>query len=196
VGETTFVGLPLFTAGSVMTPRPATEQLVAAALDRIGGGPARVVDVGTGSGAIAIAIAHAVPASVVWATDNSRSAVTLAEANVRRHELQDQVTVVHGDLIEPVPGPIDLVVANLPYLPIADAANYPELAGEPSAALFGAADGLGAYRRLLEACKARLASDAGVVIQLHRSVFAASVSELHRLRALLDGFTPRLAAAA
>jgi len=179
-----------------MTPRPATEQLVAAALDRIGGRPARVVDVGTGSGAIAIAIARAAPASEVWATDNSRSAVTLAEANVRRHELQDRVTVVHGDLIAPVPGPIDLVVANLPYLPIADAANYPELAGEPSTALFGAADGLGAYRRLLEACKGRLAGDASVVIQLHRSVLAANVSDLHRLRAQLEGFTSRLAAAA
>jgi release factor glutamine methyltransferase len=196
VGETTFVGLPLFTAGSVMTPRPATEQLVAAALDRIGGGPARVVDVGTGSGAIAIAIANAAPASEVWATDNSSSAVTLARANVRRHELQDRVTVVHGDLIEGVPGEIDLVVANLPYLPIADAANYPELAGEPSTALFGAADGLGVYRRLLEACKVRLAGDASVVIQLHRSVLAANVSGLPGLRAQLDGFTSRLAAAA
>ena len=110
-----------------MTPRPATEQLVAAALDRIGGRAARVVDVGTGSGAIAIAIARAAPASDVWATDNSSSAVALARANVRRHQLQNRVTVVRGDLIEPVPGPIDLVVANLPYLPIGDAANYPEL---------------------------------------------------------------------
>jgi release factor glutamine methyltransferase len=197
VGETTFVGLPLLTApGSVMTPRPATEQLVAAALDRIGGRPARVVDVGTGSGAIAIAIACAAPASDVWATDNSPAAVTLARANVRRHDLQDRVTVVQGDLIEAVPGPIDLVVANLPYLPIGDAPNYPELAGEPSTALFGAADGLEPYRRLLEACRARLAGDGGVLIQLHRSVLAASVSDLPRLRAQLEGFTPRLAEAA
>jgi len=196
VGETTFLGLPLLTARSVMTPRPATEQLVAAAVDRISGRAARVVDVGTGSGAIAIAIAHAAPDSEVWATDNSRSAVKLAGVNVRRHQLQDHVTVVHGDLIEPVPGPIDLVVANLPYLPIADAAGYPELAGEPTAALFGEADGLGAYRRLLDACKARLAGDASVVIQLHRSVLAARVSDLPQLRARLERFTLRLAAAA
>ena len=197
MGETTFLGLPLLTApGSVMTPRPASEQLVAAALDRIGERPARVVDVGTGSGAIAIAVACAAPASDVWATDNSWSAVTLARANVRRHDLQDRVTVVHGDLIEPVPGTIDLVVANLPYLPIRDAANYPELAGEPSPALFGAADGLGAYRRLLEACEDRLAGDAAVLIQLHRSVLAASVSDLRRLRARLERCTPLLAAAA
>ena len=179
-----------------MTPSPATEQLVAAALERIAGAPARVVDVGTGSGAIAIAIASAAPASDVWATDDSRSAVTLARANVRRHGLEDRVTVVHADLIESVPGPVDLVVANLPYLPIAEAANYPDLAGEPSTALFGAADGLEAYRRLLAACTARLPADAGVVIQLHRSVLAASVSELPRLRAQLESFTPRLAVAA
>jgi release factor glutamine methyltransferase len=197
VGETTFLGLPLLTApGRVMTPRAATEQLVAAALDYIGDRPARVVDVGTGSGAIAIAIALAAPAADVWATDNSRCAVALATANVCRRGLNGRVKVVHGDLIEPVPGPIDLVVANLPYLPIADAMRYPELIGEPSTAVFGAADGLEPYRRLLAACTDSLADDARVAIQLHRSVLAASVSQLPQLRAQVESFTPALAAAA
>jgi release factor glutamine methyltransferase len=197
VGETTFLGLPLLTApGRVMTPRAATEQLVAAALDYIGDRPARVVDVGTGSGAIAIAIALAAPTADVWATDNSRCAVALATANVCRRGLNGRVKVVHGDLIEPVPGPIDLVVANLPYLPIADAMRYPELIGEPSTAVFGAADGLVPYRRLLAACTDSLADDARVAIQLHRSVLAASVSDLPELRAQVESFTPALAAAA
>jgi release factor glutamine methyltransferase len=131
-----------------MTPRAATQGLVAAALERIGERPARVVDVGTGSGAIAIAIASASPAAHVWATDTSRCAVALARANVRRHGLHRRVTVRHGDLIEPVPDPIDLVVANLPYLPVDDAACYPDLADEPRDAVFAPADGTGAVPAL------------------------------------------------
>jgi release factor glutamine methyltransferase len=192
VAHTTFFGLPLLTArGSVMTPRPATEQLVAAALERIGERPVRVVDVGTGSGAIAVAIAAAAPAVEVWATDTSRCAVALARANARRHGLSDRVTVYQGDLLEPVPDPIDLVVANLPYLPLAHAGRYPDLAGEPDAAVFGPADGLEPYRRLLAACGDRLDDDAGVVIQLHRSVLAATGAELPALRARLERYAPR-----
>jgi release factor glutamine methyltransferase len=173
-----------------MTPRAATEELVAAALERIGEQPARVVDVGTGSGAIAIAIASASPAADVWATDTSRCAVALARANVRRHGLHDRVTVRHGDLIEPVPDPIDLVVANLPYLPVDDAACYPDLADEPRDAVFAPADGLEPYRRLLSACGDRLGDDAAVMIQHHRSALAATAAELPALRARLEGYAP------
>jgi release factor glutamine methyltransferase len=197
VVETTFFGLPLLTSrGSVMTPRAATEELVAAALERIDERPARVVDVGIGSGAIAIAIASASPAADVWATDTSRCAVALARANVRRHGLHDRVTVRHGDLIEPVPDPIDLVVANLPYLPVDDAACYPDLAHEPRDAVFAPADGLEPYRRLLSACGDRLGDDAAVMIQLHRSALAATAAELPALRACLEGYAPPAAALA
>jgi release factor glutamine methyltransferase len=192
VEHTTFFGLPLLTAsGNVMTPRAATEQLVAAALECVGDRPARVVDVGTGSGAIAVAIASAAPAVDVWATDTSRCAVALARANVCRHGLGDRVTVCRGDLLEPVPDPIDLVVANLPYLPLADASRYPDLAGEPEAAVFGPGDGLEPYRRLLAACGDRLDDDAAVVIQLHRSVLAATGAELPALRARIERYAPR-----
>lgn len=192
MAHTTFFGLPLLTArGDVMTPRAATEQLVAAALERVGERPARVVDVGTGSGAIAVAIASAAPAVDVWATDTSRCAVALARANACRHGLGDRVTVRHGDLIEPVPDAIDLVVANLPYLPLADASRYPDLAVEPEAAVFGPGDGLEPYRRLLAACADRLDDEAAVVIQLHRSVLAATGAELPALRARLESFAPQ-----
>ena len=192
MAHTTFLGLPLLTtAGNVMTPRAATKQLVAAALEAIGDRPVRVADVGTGSGAIAIAVASAAPAADVWATDTSRYAVALARANVRLHRLSDRITVRQGDLIESVPDPIDLVVANLPYLPIADANRYPDLAGEPEAAVFGPGDGLGPYRRLLAACEDRLGEDAAVVIQLHRSALAATRHELPTLRARLEGYAPR-----
>ncbi len=187
--EVTFNGLSFATQpGRVMTPRCASEQLVAAAIDRVGSRAACVVDVGTGSGAIAVAIAAAAPHARVFGTDTSRCAVTLARANVRRHGLGDRVTVLHGDLLDPVPGPIDLVVANLPYLPAADAFRYPDLVAEPASAVFAAGDGLDPYRRLLAACAGRLDDDGAVVIQLHRQVLEATGAELAALRARLEPF--------
>jgi release factor glutamine methyltransferase len=185
--EVRFTGLSFATRpGRVMTPRRASERLVAEVLERVGGGAATVVDVGTGSGSIAVAIAAGAPNARVFATDTSRCAVALARANVRRHGLCDRVTVRYGDLLDPVPGPIDVVVANLPYLPAADAERYPDLDDEPFAAVFAAGDGLGPYRRLLSACVERLDDDASVIIQLHRRVLAATVAELPTLRARLE----------
>jgi release factor glutamine methyltransferase len=197
MADAIFFELPLLTAqGNVMSPRVATEDLVAIALERMGERPARVVDVGTGSGAIAIAIASTAPKADVWATDTSRCAVALARANVHRHGLGDRVSVRRGDLLEPVPDPIDVVVANLPYLPAAEVDRYPELAGEPESAVFAPGDGLEPYRRLLTACRDRLGADAAVVIQLHRSALAATGAELPVLRARLESYVvPSLAAA-
>jgi release factor glutamine methyltransferase len=191
--DTTFCGLSLSTApGRVMVPRPASEQLVAAARRIVGDRPARVVVVGTGSGALAIAIAAAAPNALVWGTDTSPDAVTVAIENVRRHGLANRIDVCHGDLLEPVPGAFDLVVANLPYLPAAEAPLHPELAAEPAAAVYAPGDGLGPYRRLLAACARRLSPDGAVAIQLHRRVLTASRAELAKLYEALD---PALAAA-
>lgn len=189
----TFSGLSLaMDRGRVMTPRTASEQLVAAAVERIGSRPACVVDVGTGSGAIAVAIATAAPNARVVATDTSRCAVALARANVYRHGLGDRVTVCHGDLLDPVDGPIDVVVANLPYVPASDADRYPDLAAEPAGAVFAPGDGLDPYRRLLAACSERLDDDASVIIQLHRRVLAAAFAELAALTASIEQFRPVL----
>ena len=185
--QTSFCGLPLLTApGRVMTPRPASEQLVAASLELIGRGPARVVDVGTGSGALAIAIASAAPRALVWATDTSVDAVAVARANVRKHGLAHRITVSHGDLLAPVAGAVDLIVANLPYLPAAEAELFPGLAAEPSAAVFAAGDGLDPYRRLLGVSAGRLSAGGAVVVQLHRQVLSANRDELPFLRAELE----------
>src|SRR4051794_38034277 len=139
-----------------MRPRPASEQLVATALAFLHGGPGKVVDVGTGSGAVAIAIANAAPEADVWATDTSPEAVAAARENVAAHGLEGRVEVRLGDLLDPVPGKIDLVVANLPYLPASDAGMFPDLAGEPAGAVFAPGDGLDPYRRLIAAGTHRL----------------------------------------
>jgi release factor glutamine methyltransferase len=186
MGEVIFNGLALLSApGRVMNPRPASEQLVAAAVALIGARSACVADVGTGSGAIAIAIATACPQAEVWATDISRHAVTLARANVRRHGLERRVFVRHGDLLAPVPGRLDLIVANLPYLPASTTATHPELRAEPFAAAFAGGDGLEPYRRLVDTAPARLADDGVLLLQLHRRVVMAGRDELPALRAAL-----------
>jgi release factor glutamine methyltransferase len=172
-------------AGRVMTPRPASERLVNAAVAITGDRPARIADVGTGSGAIAVALAAALPRAEVFATDTSAAAVLLARVNVGRLGLADRVTVLHGDLLDPVPGALDLIVANLPYLPRAEASRHPELAGEPPNAVFAGGDGVDAYRALIAASRDRLIADGALVIQLRRRVLAARRDQLDTLAAIL-----------
>jgi release factor glutamine methyltransferase len=187
VEDVIFNGLALLTApGRVMIPRPASEALVAAAVTRVGRPDARVADVGTGSGAIAIAIASACPRAVVWATDTSFPALVLARANVRRHGLEARVFVRHGDLLDPVPGLLDMVVANLPYIPTSSAAQHPDLRAEPFAAVFAPGDGLDPYRRLVEAATRRLAANGVLLLQLDGRVVAATRGELPGLQTWLD----------
>ncbi len=195
-----FHGLSLATApGRVMTPRPTSEKLVDVAVAFIGGRRARIVDVGTGSGAIAIAIATELAQVEVLATDTSPAAVALARLNVARLSVSDRVSVCHGDLLEPVSGSVDLIVSNLPYLPIADAAHREELANEPSAAVFAPGDGLDLYRRLIAESRQQLTSEGALVIQLHGDVLTARRDELQTFATRIEGpfpwqIPPRIAA--
>jgi release factor glutamine methyltransferase len=185
--ETTFYDLPLLTApGRVFTPRPATERLVDAALEHIDGKPVRVADVGTGSGAVAIALAVNRPEVEVWATDTSEEAVELARRNAERHGVADRVHVLRGDLLEPVPVPVDLVVANLPYVP--EDKHDERYDSEPPEAVYAPGDGLDPYRRLLNACRdGKLVTPGGtVVLQYDSEPLAADCWQLEDLRAELE----------
>jgi release factor glutamine methyltransferase len=186
--ETTFEDLALTLApGRVFTPRPATERLVSTALELIPRDEhARIADVGTGTGAIAVALAVARPNVDVWATDTNPAAVDLARVNAKRHGVDDRVHVLEGDLLEPLPLPMDVVVANLPYLP--DSLHDARYDGEPADAIYAPGDGLGPYRRLLNACReGRLVTPGGrVVIQYHQEPFAADCWQLEDLRAELE----------
>ena len=190
-----FSGTPLRTLpGLVLTPRPATEAVVAVAAELLGGAGGRVADVGTGSGAIAVAVARRCPDAEVWATDTCAWAVRLARVNAWHAQVDDRVHVLEGDLLAPVPELLDLVLANLPYLPYADRALYPELRHEPPSAVFADGDGLGPYRRLLEAAESKLVEDGTVVFQLHRRVLLATRGELAGMRRRLEEFVePALA---
>jgi len=185
--EAHFYDLSMLTApGRVFTPRPATERLVGAALERIDGVPMRIADVGTGSGAVAVALAVNRPDVEVWATDTSKDAVELARANAERHGVADRVHVLQGDLLEPVPVPVDLVVANLPYLP--EDEHDERYDGEPKEAIYAPGDGLDPYRRLLNACRdGKLVTPGGrVMIQFHQEPLAADCWQLEDLRTELE----------
>ena len=184
--KTTFHGLELLSApGRVFSPHASTEKLVDAALERIDGGPLRVADVGTGSGAIAVALAVERPQLEVWATDTNEDAVELAEANAALHGVADRVHVLRGNLLDTVPETVDLVVANLPYLPAMKRDSRYD--GEPDDAIYAPGDGLDPYRGLLNACRdGKLDTGGTVLIQYHREPLAADCWQLEDLRAQLE----------
>lgn len=179
-----FAGARILTSpGLVMTPSSTTEPLVEWAVGSIGSRRLRVADVGTGSGAIAVAIALRTPSARIWATDDDEAAVALARANVRRHGLQERVRVLLGDLLTPVPGRLDLVVANLPYHSQAESRGHAESACrvQPMHAIYAPGDGLGCYRELLAACRDRLTDEGAVAIQLYGSILVAGRGRLDQL---------------
>lgn len=159
-GEREFYGLPFTVTPDVLIPRPETEALVdlALALARERGLAApRIVDVGTGSGAIAVTLAVKLPAARVAAVELSEPAIRIARANAERHGVAGRVQFVVGNLLAALAGPFDIILANLPYI------NKDEIAAldigrwEPRVALDGGADGLSLVRRLVEQAPARLA---------------------------------------
>ena len=148
LGRKGFRRLELAVDPRVLVPRPETEHVVEAALGLPQG--ARAVDVGTGSGAIALALKDERPDLRVVATESSPGALAVARANGARLGLE--VEWLEGDLLEPVPGAVDAVVSNPPY--VADGERLaPELAHEPHEALYGGPDGFEVLRRLAVAVR-------------------------------------------
>jgi release factor glutamine methyltransferase len=184
--KTTFCTLQLETApGRVFTPRPSTEALVHAALEHVDGVPMRIADVGTGSGAIAVALAVTKPNVEIWATDTNEDAVELARENAEQLGVADRVHVLRGDLLDPLPAPVDLVVANLPYLP--ESARDARYDAEPDDAVYASGDGLDPYRRLLNACReGKLETGGRIILQYQGEPFAADCWQLEDLRAELE----------
>ena len=160
-----FYGVDLFVDSRVLIPRPESELLVDAALEyvsrRLGrDAPCSIVDVGTGSGAMAVALALHLPQARIFATDVSALALEVARINCDRHGVGARVCLLHGDMLQPVPGPVDVVVANLPYVTDCELTQLmPEIRDfEPLTALSGGADGLDKVRRLLPQVGGKLVS--------------------------------------
>jgi len=171
LGEKEFWSLTLKVSSEVLTPRPDTETLVAAALDRLPDpdGAYRVLDIGTGSGAIALAIATERPKAQITATEISTAALQIARENADKLQLNDRIRLLEGNLFEPVRGEeFDLVVSNPPYLARAGAEDLPpELGHEPEEALFGGEDGFALLRPLVGAAYAHLVEGGGFAVELN-----------------------------
>lgn len=151
-GEKEFMSLSFAVNNSVLIPRPETEIIAEEALAIK---PLRIVDVGTGSGAIAIAAARYLPACRVWAVDMSGPALKVARHNARRHGVGERVVFIRGNLLDPFANPqfngyFDLIAANLPYIPSCEMDRLPADVREfePHSALDGGEDGLTYYREL------------------------------------------------
>ena len=169
LGSTSFCGLEVSVSPAALIPRPETETLVeraVAALQRLGQGEPAVLDFGTGTGCVALALAAQCPAARVHALDISVTALTLARANAERHGLATRVHFHQGDAFRALPTGLrfNLLVSNPPYIPTAEIATLqPEVRDfDPHAALDGGADGLDFYRLLAVESPAWLQAGGGL----------------------------------
>jgi release factor glutamine methyltransferase len=176
-GKAHFFNLEFDITPAVLIPRPDTETLVENVLQFCRAVPGfeapRVLDLCTGSGCIAAAVAANLKAAIVVATDISEAAVAVARSNIERLKLADRVTVEQGDLFEPVsrlpdPRPFDLILANPPYIPTGDIEKLDRNVRdyEPVAALDGGIDGLVIHRRIVEGAIERLRAGGRIYLEI------------------------------
>lgn len=172
-GHKEFWSLPLQIGAAVLVPRPETETVVEAALDFIERGglrmePLRILDIGTGSGALLLALLSELPNAHGTGTDISALALAIARANAGRHALAARCTFVECDIAAGLPGPFDLIVSNPPYVAHDDIATLePEVRDyDPALALDGGADGLNGYRAIAHEARRLLAPGGRLIVEL------------------------------
>jgi release factor glutamine methyltransferase len=163
-----FWGRDFTVTPAVLIPRPETELIVEEALDRVGAGPVRIADIGTGSGCLAVTLALERPAASVTATDVSMEALAVARVNAAR--LNARVDFRLGSLLAGAAGPFDLIVSNPPYVAERDRASIPREVRdfEPSVALFAGEDGLDVIRELVPAVSDHLSPPGLLLIEIGR----------------------------
>jgi release factor glutamine methyltransferase len=171
-GVQEFYGLEFRVTPDVLIPRPETELLVEETLARAQPGM-RIVDVGTGSGCVAVSVARNAPGTKVLAGDVSRAALAVARENSRK--LTAKIDYFQGDLLEAArPGSFDIVVCNPPYVPLAHLSGLQrELRFEPAAALFGGENGLEIYGRLVPSAAGVLRRGGWLLLELGYNCRAA-----------------------
>jgi release factor glutamine methyltransferase len=181
VGHKEFMALDFAVSPAVLVPNPDTEVLVqrAVAIAREAARPIRVADVGTGSGCIAVAIAHYAPDVEVWAGDVSGDALEVAARNIASHGLDARVHLSCGNLMDNLPGTFDLVCANLPYVRVGSSLTA-EVLAQPARALFADHDGAGLVTRLLAEAPPRLNPGGRVLVEIDPSIMSAVLEQADR----------------
>lgn len=169
VGRRDFYGLTFRVTPAVLIPRPETELLVERAL-AAARGMARptIADVGCGSGCVGITLAVHLPRASVWAIDLSVDALAVTSDNAQRLGVESRLATLQGDLLDPLPAPVDLIVANLPYVNERDLAEMPPsiVDYEPRLALSGGIDGLDQIRRLVDQSPAYLRAGGSLLLEV------------------------------
>lgn len=178
-----FYGLDFCVAPAVLIPRQETELLVDEALKLAAEskhGNISIADIGTGSGAIAVSVAVHLPHAKVYATDCSTEALEIADINRRKHGVADRIMLLQGDLLAPLPLPVDLIVSNPPYIASDLLPGLPsEVQREPQLALDGGKEGLEVISRLLKQALPNLNAGGSILIEISPEQLDA-VSDLAR----------------
>jgi release factor glutamine methyltransferase len=172
-GEREFYGLAFRMGPGALIPRPETEILVEEVIRLVRSSPgsrARFLDVGTGTGCIAIAIASNIPSALGWAVDLSDAALQIARTNAIRHRVAEQILLVRSDLLECFPEKplFNLVLSNPPYVALKDYGSLPTEVRdyEPHLALFGGETGMELYQRMIPAVPSRLVTGGYLLLEL------------------------------
>jgi release factor glutamine methyltransferase len=166
-GNKEFYGLNFIVNRHVLIPRPETELLVEKAIDICRNNSYFLIaDIGTGCGAIAISLAVNLPSVKIYATDVSIKALEVAAQNCTKHGVTDRISFLRGDLLEPLPESIDLIIANLPYVREADIPADGPLSFEPQLALNGGERGLNKIERLCRQAGAKLNNQGSLLIEI------------------------------
>ena len=173
-----FYGLDFYVNPHTLIPRPESELLVETALRLAQNRPLTIADIGTGCGAIAVSLALELPKAKIYATDISTPALEVALVNCQRHSVADRVSLLQGDMLEPIAEPIDLIIANLPYVQRAEIApdNF-----EPLLALDGGAEGTESIARLCRQAKTKLSDGGSMLLEIGQGQSQTITSLLHRL---------------
>ncbi len=178
-GHREFYGLDFYVNSSILIPRPESELLVEKLLELAGGfeEPA-IADIGTGCGAIAVSLAVSLPRARIYASDISALALEVARINCQKHVVADRVRLLFGDMLEPLPGPVDFITANLPYVRQRelDSGGF-----EPTLALDGGRDGLDKIRELCHQVGGRLKSGGRLLLEVGQGQKEEVTSLLHGL---------------
>ena len=171
LGRKEFYGIELAVGPGVLIPRPETEQLVEHALFtslmHMDGSNLVIADPGTGCGGIAINLAIHLPSAHIYATEISDQALEIAQFNTIEQNVADRVTIAKGDLLEPIPTEVNMIIANLPYLRSDNIATLsPEVQWEPHIALDGGPEGLDLIERLLQQAKTKLKPGGVIILEI------------------------------
>lgn len=178
-GHREFYGLDFRVDRNVLIPRPETELLVEKAIYLIQDHAIyRIADIGTGCGAIAISLAVNLPGVTVYATDLSVPALEVARFNCRQHGMTDRIVLLEGDMLEPLPEPVDLIIANLPYVRESDLPRSGPLSFEPALALHGGEDGLDKIRVLCRQAGKKLRSQGFFLLEIGQGQAEAAAALL------------------